>query len=113
MTILCILYAVSVLLLARPVAGHIAWSISDHFNQKRPDGLDWTTGALFGIFWPTVAAIYAGILVARVSMKAFYAGTSMLPAKTIGAEARAQHRLRQQSIKNLEKSTLDRTADDW
>jgi hypothetical protein len=85
------LYSLAALAVARPIAGHQAWKISDSYTQTKPDGSDWFIGWVVGFFagvvWPICGLL---VLVLRFTPK-------------MGAEARAVARQREAHIAELEK----------
>lgn len=72
MDIIYLIYAFIGVLCIRPVAGHIAWSISNNYSQKKPDSADWACGAFFGavigVLWPlALTGVLSMVVVNKIS----------------------------------------------
>lgn len=86
-----ILYSLVGVAFVRPVAGHIAWSTSNSYHQKHPDGSDWGWGTFVGIM---CAFVWPLLVIAYISDK-------IMPA--IGAEKKMLEKQKDERIKQLER----------
>lgn len=80
----------------RMTMGHIAWSCSYTWNQKKPDASDWCVGFLGGALWPVIAALWAAKSIAQRAVT-----KEVLPV--IGAERRAAEERRAKHVAALER----------
>jgi hypothetical protein len=108
--ILLALYSLVGLLLARSVAGHIAWSAARKYGQSRPDGDDWIAGGFgggcAGLIWPVALA---WIVVGRLDCLAIGAERAHIDKER---EARLERERQEQArrMRELEAALDEATA---
>jgi hypothetical protein len=102
MIFISIAYIIIALISIRPLTGHIAWHISDNYNQSEPDGMDWGLGMFIGIIcasiWPVLAiGIPTLLLIDKLS-----------PA--VGAERKA---IKRKKAEEFEKTQKELELEPW
>lgn len=71
----------------RPLAGHVAWTVSNNLNQVEPDNEDWDQGWIFSVLWPVTVPIWTLKQLLCAASHAYARHAPRLPA--VGAEVAA------------------------